>query len=99
MISLINISKIVMFLTSTYYIHNKSVASNDDFGLFKMCIRSSVLDVFSQACLRRTDLVVSISYGLCNLYKCITIQPLFRATYPAVRYREDCATSVLVFSK
>ena len=42
MISLIRIriSKISMFLTSKYYIHNKSVASNDDFGLFKMCIRS-----------------------------------------------------------
>jgi hypothetical protein len=61
MISLINISisKISMFLTSTYYVHNKSVASNEDFGLFKMRIRSSVLDGFSLACLRRTDLVVS----------------------------------------
>jgi len=60
MISLISISKISMFLTSTYYIYNKSVASNDDFELSKMCIRSSVLDGFSQACLRRTGLVVNI---------------------------------------
>ena len=64
MISLIcisfSISKISMFLTSTYYIHNNSVASNDDFGLFKMCIRNSIPDGFSLACLRRTDLAVSI---------------------------------------
>jgi len=49
MISFISISfsKISVFLTSTYHIHNKSVASNDDFGLFKMCIRNSFPDGFS----------------------------------------------------
>jgi len=80
----ISISKISMFLTSTYYTNNKSVASNDDFGLFKMCIRSSVLDVFSQACLR------------CIIYISVSQSS---ATCPAVRYREDCAANVLVFSK
>jgi hypothetical protein len=38
----ISISKISVFLTSTYYIHNKLLASNDDFGLLKMYIRNSI---------------------------------------------------------
>ena len=95
----ISISKIITFLTSTYYIYNKSLASNGDFGLFKMCIRISVLDGFLQACLRWTDLVVSIFHLRAVYFISVSEYSLYSILYILLLGTKRTVRQVFWFSR